>query len=66
MKKLVLRKDVLRDLDTIKLRRAAGGVLTGTETMYCPTLPVTACKPALSIQQCVRTLQGCTTAVDCP
>ena len=57
MKKLKLRMDVLRELDRTRLSKAAGGVvLTGTETMYCPTLPVKQC----------RTLQGCTTAVDCP
>jgi hypothetical protein len=67
LKKLVLRKEVLRDLDTIGLRQAAGGfVLTGTETTWCPTLPVTACQPALSLVKCVATLHGCTTAVDCP
>jgi len=62
MRKLKLGRETLRDLDHPNLRKAAGGAnlsVNGCWTPVVRTLPLNNCIV-------VRTLQGCTTAVDCP
>ena len=57
MRKLSLNKEVLRNLDVRGLRKVGGGQPQLTPVVN--TLPLNDCIA-------VRTLQGCTTAVDCP
>jgi len=65
MKRLVIKREVLRDLDGTRLRNVAGGlVLTGMETYRCPSVPVKDC--VASAANCVPSLHGCTTGIECP
>ena len=56
MRKLKLRKETLRELDPARLGKAGGGQI-GPWTPVIRTIPV---------NQCVVTLNGCTSGVECP
>lgn len=65
MKRLKLRRQVVRNLVDAELGKVAGGVV---ETTYV-SCPVPGCIYVTKVTTAIgtiRTLQGCTTAVDCP
>ena len=64
MRKLKLRREVVRNLSDSDLVQVQSGQII-TTAISC-TAPLQCLPPSLKDCIVIQTLQGCTTAVDCP
>ena len=64
MRKLKLRREIVRNLTPNDMVDARGGQQVVTTAISCTAL--LQCLPSVKDCIVIQTLQGCTTAVDCP